>query len=664
MPNMSIYEYDAFGNQTPNFFSPLSNVQGSFFGMDKNKVVGTLNPVAMATYAKFKVLGERVVPRFQVNYSVIKNNVLNAIFDVQFNINNTQNSSFLPQVATGRSNTEILVNRPYNGDVDVFEVTTRTTLAFNPKIKNTDHDFSASLNFLTNDSRSVNQEVETSNTASSLLIDPASASRTPTGRLASGLSQYRTIGAVATANYGFKDKYIFSTSLRGDGSSRFGPAYRYGLFPSGSFAWRVSGENFLKNFKQLDDLKFRLSYALSGNDPGKNYLYFNQYTTYSTNYLGQPGIIPASMELRNLRWETLHGGNTGVNISMFKGRLRSDIDFYRNRTKNLFFKDLNTPATTGFGTINANVGTMDNQGWELAVWTIPYKTKNLSIGFDFNISQNQNIIREISEFYPSTKGNVAGNGDYLRKLQINNPFGSFFGFRYKGVYTDKDATIAKGFNGKPIIGPNGQTIYMRFNYPLIDYTFQPGDAIYEDINNDGNINYMDVVYLGNSNPKLTGGFGPSITWKNLRISSFFSFRYGYDVVNKTKMTTSNMASYDNQNTSVLRRWRKEGDVTDIPRGIIGGGYNWLGSDRYVEDASYVRFRTITARYNFDKKVIGKLKMKSLSAFITAENLLTWTKYTGQDPEVSTRGADPFRVAEDESMTPPSRNFLIGLVTSF
>jgi hypothetical protein len=195
--------------------------------------------------------------------------------------------------------------------------------------------------------------------------------------------------------------------------------------------------------------------------------------------------------------------------------------------------------------------------------------------------------------------------------------------------------------------------------------FKPGDAMYEDLNNDGNINYMDVVYLGNSNPLLSGGFGPSFTYKNIiKVSAFFSFRYNYDVVNGTKMTTTNMFGYDNQSTAVLRRWRKEGDITDIPRAVINEGYNWLGSDRYVEDASYIRFRTITVRYTFEKQVLTKLKMKSLSAFITGENLFTFTNYTGQDPEIAPRGADPFRVAIDYTMTPPSRIFTLGLVAGF
>ncbi|HEX6180940.1 MAG TPA: SusC/RagA family TonB-linked outer membrane protein, partial [Chitinophagaceae bacterium] len=657
MPNMSVFEFDELGNLTPNYFSPAGNVQGTYSRI--------YNPVAMASEAKLNVLGERIVPRFQVDYSLIKN-VLRATFDVQFDINNTQNSSFLPQIATGRPNTETVVNRAYNGDIDMFGVTTRTSLSYIPRLKNADHEFSAFFNLFTNDFKSVNQEIMTSNTASSLLVDPANPSRTQNNELraVSSMSQTRSLGAVIEARYAFRDKYLFSATIRGDGNSRFGPNYRYGLFPGGSFAWRISEEKFFKNLKNLDDLRFRLSYAVSGNAPRRDYTYFNTYTTYGTSYLGQNGVFPSSMELKDLRWESVHGANTGFNISMFKGRFRMDVDFYRNRTEDLFFDNLQIASYTGFNFVNMNVGTMDNQGWELAIWTQPYKKGDITIGFDFNIAQNQNIIREISEFYPSSRGDVGNNGEYMRFLQIDNPFGSFYGFRSKGVYADQAATIAVGANGKPIIGPNGQVVYMRFNYPTVDYTFQAGDAIYEDINHDGNINYMDVVYLGNSNPKFSGGFGPSITWKNIRISSFFAFRYDYDIVNGTKMGTSNMHTFDNQSTAVLRRWRKPGDVTDIPRGIINGGYNWLGSDRYVEDASYLRFRTITARYTFPSKVLNKIKMKTLSAFVTAENLFTWTNYTGQDPEVSLRGSDPFRVAVDNSMTPPSRMFTIGLVAGF
>ena len=657
MPNMSVFEYDELGNLTTNYFSPAANVQGAYTRI--------YNPVAMAAKAKYNVLGERIVPRFLVDYFIVRN-VLKATFDIQFDINNTKNKSFLPQIATGRPNTETVVNRAYDGDIDAFNVSTQSTLLYTPNFKSEKHSLVAFVKVLTNDYKAVFQEIMTSNTASSLLIDPSIPSRTQNSELraVSGTTQTRSIGGILSAQYSFKDKYLFNAMVRGDGNSRFGPNYRYGLFPSLSFRWRISEEKFLKNAKKIDDLSFRASYGISGKVPSRDYLFFNTYTTFNYSYLGQAGVYPSRMELKNLRWEKLHGLNIGANLSMFKGRFRIDAEVYRNRTKDLFFDGLQIASYTGYNTIFQNVGIMDNQGWEVAVWTQPYKTKTTTIGFDFNISGNENIIREISEYYPNSKGDVTKNGEYLRLLQVNNPFGSFYGFKYAGVYKDKDATIARGADGKPIIGPNGQIIYMRFSYPSVDYVFQPGDAMYEDINHDGNIDYKDVVYLGNSNPKLSGGFGPSLTMKNLKISTFFSFRWGYEVVNGTKMNSTNMFYFDNQSTAVLRRWRKEGDVTDIPRALISGGFNWLGSDRYVEDASYIRFRTITARYTFDKKVLSKLKMKTLSAYITAENLLTFTKYLGQDPEVSFRGSDPFRVSYDYSMTPPAKTITLGLVAGF
>ena len=206
---------------------------------------------------------------------------------------------------------------------------------------------------------------------------------------------------------------------------------------------------------------------------------------------------------------------------------------------------------------------------------------------------------------------------------------------------------------------------MRFNFPATDYVFQPGDAIYEDINKDGNIDSRDVVYLGNSNPKFTGGFGPTITFnKQFKLLMFFTYRLNYDIINGTDMRTTNLYSYDNQSTAVLSRWRNPGDETNIPRAIYRGGYNWLGSDRYVEDASFLRFRSATFSYNFGKPFLNKMKIDDLRVFLTADNLLTFTNYRGQDPEVSMRGGDPFSIAIDYSRTPPTRRFTIGIQTRF
>jgi len=550
--------------------------------------------------------------------------------------------------------------------VDVFNVQTKTNIVYTPQLP-TDHTFTSLLSFQTYDNKAVSNQALTSNTASSLLQDPSDPSRTPNQELgiASGFTQQRTLAALVNAQYGYKGKYIINVGLRGDANSRFGPSQRYGLFPSVSTRWRISDEKFMKQFKFINDLSFRGSYGQAGNQPKTDYSFYNQYSSNSWTYLGQSGVFPSTIELSNLKWEVINGSNLGINLIMLHNRLNIDMEMYRNRTKDLFFYNLSIPTFTGYSGVNMNVGTLDNQGWELNIMSTPLRTDNYTLDFNFNISHNENIIRTISEFYPREKGNIEGNGSYKALLQENNPFGSFYGFRYKGVYKDKAATIAVGEKGKPIIGPNGQQVYMRFNYPKVDYTFQPGDAMYEDVNRDGNIDYRDVVYLGNGNPKFTGGFGPTLTIKkSLKISAFFNYRMGVDIINGTKMNTTNMYGFGNQSTAVLRRWRKEGDVTDIPRAVWQSGYNWLGSDRYVENGSFVRLRTVTVRYTFPQVFLNRIKLKALSAYCTAENLFTFTRYTGQDPEVSTKGSDPFRVAIDYSMTPPPLVLTLGLTTTF
>jgi TonB-linked SusC/RagA family outer membrane protein len=524
------------------------------------------------------------------------------------------------------------------------------------------------MSLTTYDNKYVSQEVLRSNTASSVLQDPSSPSRSLNAdtRLTTYTGQTRSVGLLLSNQYSFKDKYMFNVGVRGDGNSRFGPENRYGLFPSASFRWRVSDEKFMKRFeKTIDDLSFRASYGEAGNAPRRDYSYISTYNTFGWSYLGQAGVYPANMELSDLQWETIIGKNLGINLSMWKRKLTVDAEFYVNTTQNMYFPGLQISSINGFSNVDMNVGKMDNQGFELGLGATLYKTKKWQVDLNFNIARNINMIREISDLYPRDKGDITANGQYKTFLQVNNPFGSFYGFKYKGVYKDLQSTIATDESGKSILGPTGQTVYMKFNYPSIGYTFQPGDAMYEDINHDGNINYQDIVYLGNSNPKFTGGFGSSLGYKGQwKFTAFFNYRYKVDLVNGTKITTTNMHGFDNQSTATLRRWRKEGDVTDMPRAMYRTGYNWLGSDRYVEDASFLRFRTATLRYTAPKKMAQRLNIKNLSAYVTVENLFTWTNYTGQDPEATVRGSDPFRVAIDYSYTPPVKTFTLGVTASF
>lgn len=658
MPNMSIYEYDDVGDLTPNYFSPAQNIQGAYSR--------TYNPVAMAEYASNEQTGERIVPHFNLKVDLIPNRLIST-FDLQFDFNSTKAKAFLPQNATGRPFTETVVNRASDADVDIASVTSKTNFIYTPEIGK-DQSLQTLLSIQTNDFRYESHQALTSNTASSLLTDPSVPSRTQNSELQlyTNNSQSRSVAALINAQYSLLDRYILNVGVRGDGNSKFGPANRYALFPSISTRWRVSGEPFMDDFDFVDDFSFRASYGQSGRTPRYDYRYFNIYGNFNSEYLGQNGVYPQNIELSNLRWETLTGKNLGLNLQLFDRRVQLDIDVYQNRTRDLLFRDVDLTTISGYNSLSdQNVGTLDNQGWEVGLYTTPVKTDKWKVDFNFNISRNENIIREISEFYPSESGNVDRNGEFKRFLQTDNPFGSFYGYRFKGVYADVESTQARDANGDVITGPNGETVYMRFNFPNTDYVFQPGDAIYEDINKDGNIDSRDAVYLGNSNPKFTGGFGPSVTFNDrFKLLLFFTYRLDYDIINGTDMLTTNMYTYDNQSTAVLSRWRNPGDQTDMPRAVYGAGYNWLGSDRYVEDASFLRFRSATFRYIFSKPFLKKMKLDDLQVYFTADNLMTFTNYRGQDPEVNMRGGDPFGIAIDYSRTPPTRRFTIGIQTRF
>lgn len=668
MPNMAIYQYDEYGNETPNYFSPAFNIQGQYGGLNNNgDIIGTLNPLAMAEEASSRLYGERITPKFNLQYDIIPNLLLST-FDIQFDINNSKSKRFLPQTATGRPASETTVNRADDNDGDAFAVNTKLNFIFTPKIGEK-HTLQTLLSFQTEDNQGVGQSITTSNTASSLLQDPSSPGRTQNGDLVlrSTQSQQRTVGVVLTNQYSLLDRYIINVGARVDGNSRFGKNNRYGVFPSLSTRWRVSGEKFMKNLTFIDDLSFRASYGESGQQPKNNYTFYNTFRPVTTTYLGMSGVVPGNIGLDNLKWQTNIGRNVGFNFWTFKNRFKLDVELYNNKIKDLFFDDLQIPNYTGYSKLSVNVGSMVNKGFEVGLNTIPYSSKKLRIAFDFNIAQNINVIKEVSEYYPKTDGKALNqNGIYRSYLQVGNPFGSFYGFKYKGVYSTEDATIARDSKGNQIIGPNGQVVRMRFNYPATDYTFQAGDAVYEDINHDGNINEDDVVYLGNGNAKFTGGFGPSFTFNgNFKVQAFFSYKVGYDLINQTLMNTTNMYYMDNQSTLVLGRWRNPGDVAEIPRALYRSGYNWLGSDRYVSDASFLRLRSVTARYDFRKAFTNRINVKNASIYLTAENLVTWTGYKGVDPDVSFRGDNnPFKYLVDASMTPPSRNFVMGLTVGF
>ena len=223
--------------------------------------------------------------------------------------------------------------------------------------------------------------------------------------------------------------------------------------------------------------------------------------------------------------------------------------------------------------------------------------------------------------------------------------------------------VACDDQGNTLYGSDRKPLRMVYNYKdgKVGYPFRGGDAIYEDINKDGNINELDIVYLGNSNPKMQGGFGVKFQYKRLTLNTQFTYRYGVDVVNSARMNVENMYTNNNQSVAVNWRWRKEGDVTLMPRALYNTGYNWLGSDRYLEDASYLRMSYLQLSYSVDPSILKKYGLNQLALSGSANNLFILSKYTGLDPEI---GADGWGRAFDGSKTPRSRSFTLSLTVGF
>lgn len=669
-PNMSVYEYNEAGQRTDNYFTPEETLQGRWTG----NVNSPYNPVAMANDGYFKNETHRIVPNLTVLWRPAE--WLRYTLDVGFDINNTKKNAFLPQTATGRPWTETTVNNAADSDAEAFNMMIYNKLLFMPKLGD-NHSLQLLLGTSTQDKIDKGYGAVVTNTASSLLTDPTNGGRlhTGAGSLSSSSSEYRNFSIYGQAQYSFLDRYIVNFTLRRDGSSKFGSDYRWGTYPSASARWRISGEPFLQQAseKWLDELSLRFSWGVNGNEVGQgNYPSVATYNIFGGDYLGKQGTSQAGLEFVDLRWEDTQQYNVGLNFSAFQGRATLEFDYYQKYTKDLFLKQLSIPSHTGFTSMGYNAATMNNKGWEIQGYLVPFKNKDWTVSVNFNFARNDNRLDEISEYYPQESGDWTSGGSYITMIKEGQPLGSFYGFMYDGVYLNEDETTARDVRGNKIYtytaSGEKQEVKMRFNYPADGYEFQPGDARYKDINHDGNIDAQDIVYLGNFMPVLTGGFGFNVKYKAWSLSTFFNFRYGNDVVNMAKLNMETMSGFNNQSKAVLRRWRhpyedaSQAPSNLLPRAILGQDYNYLASDRFVEDGSFVRFKQLTLKYTVPREKLTNFFISDASIYVTMQNLFCWTNYTGMDPEISV--SNPLSSGYDNAASPRSKEYWLGVNLTF
>lgn len=691
MPNMSIYEQDPVTGENTNRYYQMLQTAPEVFKDDQKKYV---NPVASANLAKNDQRTYDITPEFQINYHLLgldeEHHQLNWEGRVYMNIFNDYVDQMYPS--------ELVtipwkdgVNLAYGGSTKNVSFTTKQTLTFIPHFTNKDHSLMMLGRFELTSGNSNGQGTDkyglSSGTGS---VDAEGMIKS----LSSSFAQWRSMYYTFSTHYAYKGRYMFDFSVRADGTTKFGPDRRWGYFPAISGRWNIVDEPWMKATNNwLSMLSARVSWGKVGNQPGQDYLYESKYGS-TDRYLDMAAMRPLNIRLTDLRWETKATWDIGMDLGLWNDKLVFALEWYDAKTSDMLMKNVRIPSNSGFYTkAYANVGSMRNRGWEFNINTnhLIQAGKKFWVDVNATFANNKNEILTMDENVLkslNTDFNFDGNRVTLQRVQLHNPFGAIYGFRYKGVYqyqyetflnmTDaerldfiasgKTAPVAMTAEGKVIYDDEGEPVRMMYNFSNDgtgkNYKFKGGDAMYEDVNNDGNINALDIVYLGSSLPKLTGGFGFNINYNRWKLNAQFNYRIGNKILNLARLDAEAMINNNNQSQAVNYRWRKEGDVTSIPRAMYGKGtnYNTLVSDRFVENGSFLRLNYLQLSYSFDPKFVKKaIGLSGLRFYASANNLFCLTKYTGVDPEI---GYGSYGAATDNGQTPRCKSYTLGITVDF
>lgn len=486
------------------------------------------------------------------------------------------------------------------------------------------------------------------------------------------------------ANYIFKNKYIFTASMRADGSSVFGKGNRWGYFPSGSVAWKIGEENFLKDSKTVSDLKLRAGYGLSGNNRIGAFLYDTFFTTSSDyGYAFGTNVTPGAttgniLANKNVKWETATSKNIGLDFGLFKGRVYGSLDLYQTDTKDLLLL-AQIPKDRGYEYQYQNSGSTTNKGIEFSVGGTIINKENFTWKMDANISSNKNTIKSLgssasasaySYTYPSGWQNNLN--DFL--VQVGKPVGTYWGYVTAGRYEISDFdynattqvyTLKAGVPNASAAANGAKAI-------------QPGDLKLADLNGDGIIDNKDMTDLGSAQPKFYGGFSQTFRYKNWDMSLMFNFSVGNKVYNANKIEYSTQYQYRDNNmlAEVADRWRwfdDAGNKVNDPTALAALNANTTGwtppAGAYflhsyaIEDGSFLRLNNLTIGYSLGKDFTKQLGLSNFRLYFTMNNVFTVTGYSGYDPEANTR-RNPLTPGVDYAAYPRSRFILSGVDITF
>jgi TonB-linked SusC/RagA family outer membrane protein len=442
-------------------------------------------------------------------------------------------------------------------------------------------------------------------------------------------SEWALLSFIGRINYAFDEKYLLTATIRRDGSSRFGEANKWGWFPSVSAAWRLTQDDFFKNISWLSDLKLRAGYGVTGNQNIGNYSFASVLQTVQYNFNGQVvnAVVPRAIPNPGVRWEAVEQTNIGVDASLFNDRVKLTADAYLKNTNNMLVP-MSVPISTGYSDITVpsiNAGKVQNKGYELNITTINTKSKTgVEWITSFNFSYNKNKVVSLNDSVPLYTGSIGLNQN-LAIQKAGYPVNAFYGFVTNGLFQ------SQGEVDKYAVQVPGNDPFNRTS---------AGDIKFRDLNNDGKIDDADRTYIGSPGPRFIFAMNNTFSYKGFELSIFLQGVEGNDIFNANRIYQEGMSVAQNQTKEVLNRWRPDHTGTDIPRAIFNDpNKNTRVSNRFIEDGSYLKIKNLTLGYNLPASIINKAKLQTARIYLSAQNVYTFTSYTGFDPEVGVGGID-------------------------
>lgn len=442
-------------------------------------------------------------------------------------------------------------------------------------------------------------------------------------------------------NYSIASKYLFTVTGRLDGSSKFGQDNKYGFFPSGAFAWKISDEDFLRGNTTISNLKLRTSYGLIGNSEIGAYQSLASLASSTAVLGGQraPGVGIGTLANPDLKWERTRQADAGLEIGLLKNRINLDVDFYYKKTSDMLL-NVPVPSASGYESVYKNIGDMTNKGIELTLNTTNINSKDFTWNTTFNIAINKNKVVKLG----SSGDDIFPDPYFLSNtniLRVGQPVGSFYGLIRDGIWGTKDAALAASYGAKP------------------------GDVRHRDVNGDGQINDGDRVILGKGTPDGYGTLSNSFSYRNFDLTVELQYSYGNDVMDLSHHSGEDRTGQANSYATVLNGWTPTNQNTDIAQNRPSkAGYTTTIDSHMVEDGSFIRGKNLLLGYNFPKSVTDKLKFSRLRVYASVQNFFLATKYRGYDPEVSTYPGQAFAQGISFFDYPKPRTFLFGVNVGF